>query len=659
MSNLDTLAEAVGVARLWRDARGEDQRVTDEPLAAVLTALGYAADSDATIRASIERREDERRVPLLLTADAGWPTALPDALSDASMAELIDEHGVSRRLAIAHGSLPPVDAPGYYELAIAGRQLTLAVAPPRCFGIEAVSNAKLWGPAVQIYALRDRAEQAFGGFGELASAAGTFGGLGADMLAISPVHALYPGSGSHVSPYSPSSRLFLNTAFADPALAGLPPLAPTPATGLIDWSSATPARLAGLRASYARVDETTKREIAIWAAGKGEALQRHALFDALFCRFLPDGAYSWHGWPAAYHDADGEAARAFAQDNADEIGFHLFAQWLADKGLACAQANARDAGMALGLISDLAVGVDPGGSDGWSLGRNMLRGLSIGAPPDPLGPGGQNWGLTSFSPQGLQATGFAPWIAMLRTALAHAGGVRIDHAFGLSRLWLVPHGGGAGDGAYLSYPFVDLQRLIALESHRAQAIVIAEDLGTAPWRFAETLIERDMLGMRVLWFRREFDGGFTCADRYDARAVAMSATHDTPTVAGWWRARDIDWSQTIGRYPSPDDRAADEWHRGEDRAKLWQTIGGDTPQPEPQDAMPVVTAALAHMGRTPSRLAIVPLEDLLADPETPNIPGTIDQHPNWRRRLPAPLDDLLADPETIARIETLDAARKA
>ena len=663
MSDLHTLAEAVGVALQWRDAKGEMQVVGDDALVAVLTALGYPAETESTIRGSLSKREDERRQPpALITADAGWPLTLPEALlevlPETIAAELVDEAGGTTSHTLERGVVPPIDAPGYYRLHVAGYDLALAIAPQRCFGIEAVSDARLWGAGVQIYALRDRSPRAYGGFGELAGAARALAARGADALAISPVHALYPGSGAQFSPYSPSSRLFLNTSFADPASVGLPPLPDSEAAPLIDWAGGVPERLRNLRAAYEAAPAGIRIEAAAWAAEQDDTLRRHALYDALFCRYAPEGAHGWHGFPAPLHDPDGEAAQRYAAENAAEVDFHLFAQWLAEHGLANAQATARDGGMKLGLISDLAVGVNSGGSDGWALGKHMLRGLSIGAPPDPLGPEGQDWGLTSFSPRGLEATGFAPWIAMLRTALRHAGGVRIDHAFGLARLWLVPHGGGALNGAYVTYPFTDFQRLIALESYRAQAIVVAEDLGTAPWRFAETMIERDILGMRVLWFEREWDGTFTPPDRYTARSVAMSATHDTPTVAGWWRGRDIAWGETIGRFADEDKLAAEYWVRGEERAKLWQAIGGLAPEPRPEDAAPVVAAALAHVGHAVSRLAIVPIEDLTAEEETVNVPGTTDQHPNWRRRLPAPLDELLADPATEARIQALDTARK-
>jgi 4-alpha-glucanotransferase len=292
------------------------------------------------------------------------------------------------------------------------------------------------------------------------------------------------------------------------------------------------------------------------------------------------------------------------------------------------------------------------------MGEAMLRGLTIGAPPDPLGPLGQNWGLTSFSPQGLRRTGFAPFIAMLRAVLTHAGGVRIDHAFGLERLWVVPEGWSAAQGAYLSYPVNDLLRLVTLEAHRAGAIVIAEDLGTHPPGFTEAIAARGMAGMRVLWFERDEDGAFRPPRTFPQTSVAMTGTHDTPTITGWWRGRDLAWDRALGRR-TPRALAMAEVKRAVDRNALWSAMGKPGPVPARDDPAPVVDAALAHIGSAGSALAIVPLEDVLGLEEQPNLPGTTDEHPNWRRRLPAPFENLATQPAIARRLDQLDRSRRA
>ncbi|TAD73610.1 MAG: 4-alpha-glucanotransferase [Sphingomonadales bacterium] len=652
MQHLHALAQACGVARDWTDVEGRAQVVGDEALAAVLAALGHETLSERQIIRSLAVAEQQREaLPAILVGDRGAGIDLPFV---PQRAEATGEDGVTRPLVVEGTRLSVPDAPGYYDLVLDGRALRLAAAPPHC---PLPTAARPWGVSLQIPALRGARAGLFGTFGELAEAARALGGAGADALAINPVHALFPGHGVGYSPYSPSSRLFLNGALADPALAGLPPLEAEEGGALIDWAAALPRRLAQLRSVFAALSPDQR---ARFTATDDAMLRRHALFDALDCHFrAATDAHGWQGWPAAYHDPEGAAAQRFAAEHPDEIAFHLFVQALARQGLAAAQTAAKGAGMEIGLIGDLAVGVDPSGSDAWSLRHAMLDGLTIGAPPDPLGPLGQNWSITGFSPQGLRASGYAPFIAMIRAGLAAGGGLRIDHAFGLARLWVIPAGAATGEGAYLSYPFADLIRLVTLEAHRAGALVIAEDLGTAPHGFTAAVTERQMLGMRVLWFERAADHGFIGAGDYPPLSAAMSGTHDTVTVAGWWRGRDLDWAETLGRLPLGTSRAEAEAIRDWDRGLLWSTLdhsyGKDLgPRPAPEDPAPVVDAAIAHIASTPSAIALVSLEDMLGLDEQPNLPGTITEHPNWRRRLDAPVSALFAYERVARRCDILN-----
>lgn len=652
MEQLHALAQAAGVAREWRDVEGRVQQVSDEALAAVLHALGHDTANERAIAARLaEIAARKRRLPAMLVADAGAVIDLPVA---ATRAEATGADGITVKLAIEGARLRVPDAPAYYDLALDGHALRLAVAPP-CCPLPAQNPRRPWGVSAQIPALKGSRASPFGTFSELAEAASALGAAGADALAINPVHALFPGNGVGYSPYSPSSRLFLNGALADPALAGLPPLPPEDGPPLIDWASALPRRLAQLRALFDKLGPQARASL---TPADDPMLHRHALFDALDCHFrAATGAHGWRDWPSAFHDPAGAAAQGFAAEHPQEVAFHLFVQGLAQAGLAAAQSAAHEAGMAIGLIGDLAVGVDPSGSDAWSLGDAMLTGLTIGAPPDPLGPLGQNWSITGFSPDGLRQSGYAPWIAMIRAGLATAGGLRIDHAFGLARLWVIPEGGATADGAYLSYPFDDLIRLATLEAHLAGGIIIAEDLGTAPHGFTEAVTARQMLGMRVLWFERAADHGFIGASDYPHLSAAMSGTHDTATVAGWWRGRDLDWAEQLGRLPAGMTRAEAEAIRDWDRGLLWSTLDHTAPRPAPADPAPVVDAAIAHIARTPSALALVSMEDLLGEEEQPNLPGTVSEHPNWRRRIATPLDELLADKRVQQCCNTLNRRR--
>jgi len=618
---LSERAAAAGLSRDWEDADGRPQRVADEVLEAILACLDTTAPE----------------VPFL-SADAGRAIELPDGLGGD--AELLLDDGNRLALTIAaDGTLPPVERVGYHRLHAGGREYTLAVAPRRC-----ALPKRGWGVAVQVPSLRAGSDSAFGDAGALVEAAAAFARVGAQALAISPTHALFPADPTRFSPYSPSTRLFHNVLLADPALIGVP-LPPARATALIDWPQAARERIAQLRAAFELASEGALSAARAYRRQRGAALEAHARFDALHAAL---GGHGWQDWPAAYHDPNGEAVIRFAAEHEREVAFYAFLQWLADLGLATAQRTAKER-MATGIVADLAVGMDAGGSHAWSVRDELLTGLTVGAPPDPLGPDGQNWGITALDPFALQRTGFRAFIETLRVALAHAGGIRIDHALGLERLWVIPAGADASEGAYLRMPGAHLRRIVAIEAHRADAVVIAEDLGTVPPGFRDTLAARCMLGMRVLPFERDAEGGFVPPAEWDEAAVAMTGTHDTPTLAGWWKERDIDWAERLGR------SGADRAQRVAERSALWQAMDkpGDPPAAPPVDAM------IAHVASAPCPLAIVPLEDLLALEEQPNLPGTIDEHPNWRRRMDASTPALLARRDVARRIALLNAERHA
>jgi 4-alpha-glucanotransferase len=477
----------------------------------------------------------------------------------------------------------------------------------RCF---ALPGGRLTGLAVQLYSLRG--SSGFGDLGALAEFAHDTGALGIDALAVSPIHAQFLAAPEDISPYAPSSRLFLNPLYAADTMPD------DGCDGLIDWPRAARAKISRLQQKFPSEIESADAR-----------LRDHARFEALDAHFRAQGLRRWQDWPSAYRDARGAEVEAFARAHRAEVDFHIFLQKTTAADVARAQEAARAAGMTIGLIADIAVGMSPHGSHAWSAPGEVLQGLTIGAPPDVFNPQGQNWGLTALSPAAGPQAFADTWSAAMR----HAGGVRIDHAMGLDRLWVIPEGAGPRDGVYLHYPMHKLLGLLAEVSQRHRAIVIGEDLGTVPPGFREAMRGAGILGMEVLWFQRE---GKTYLDptRWSRHAVGMTTTHDLPTIAGWWSGRDIDWQERLGRNSEHGDASAERAARAEDRARLWDAIGQGA-VPAPQDAAPVVKAALEFVGRTPCEIAIVPVEDLFGLAEQPNIPGTIDEHPNWRRRLPA------------------------
>lgn len=678
---LSDLAARVGIAADWIDARGRPQRVANEVLRTMLAALGLRAGDAHQIRESLARlTEEAQEDDTFIIVDAGAAIEL-DGPKD-NVFTLVAEDGGESTLTphTIDGQrirLPAIDTPGYYRLQAGERVWTLAVAPTRCPSvgdIMEVADPRAWGVSAQLYSLRrDHGGAAaraagMGDFTALAQLAVAAANRGAVAVAISPVHAMFAADPTRYSPYGPSSRLFLNNLYTDPAAAlgqaaagaamqalGLGDEAlRLDGLALIDWPGAARVRMKLLRRMYDdfRNDAGTEQHTAFEAfrlAG-GEPLESHARFEALHARHFPPlgDAANWRHWPADLRDPAGAGVRVYAHAHDKDVTFHIFLQWLAAHGLEAAQRKAHGAGMPIGLIGDLAVGTDPGGSHAWSRQGDILEGLSPGAPPDIYNPLGQCWNITAFSPRALRLKGYSAFIEMLRASLAYAGGVRIDHILGLSRMWLVPEGAPAKDGAYLRYPLDDMLRLIALEAWRHRAVVIGENLGTVPEGFNSRIERAGVLGMNVLWFQRDEHAGtpapFQAPQDWPASSIATTTTHDLPTIAGWWDGCDIEWRGRL-QLLAPDETVETlRAQRESDRAALWRALrdagcasgtgisdtSGVASTP-PGDAP--IEGILQFVAATPAPLMLVPIEDLLGLREQPNLPGTIDTHPNWRRRL--------------------------
>jgi 4-alpha-glucanotransferase len=619
-------AAAAGIALTWHDVWGEERVVSPDTLRAVLAALGP---------------EEEPGAPALAIARPEERVLLPGAAPGPALLLLEDGRALDIPLAEAPGgaSAPPIPEPGYHAIEAGGRRHAIAVCPQRCVQPADLSpDRRPWGLGVQVYSLPG--PWGAGDFASVAETARRAGARGADALAISPVHAQFAAEPARFQPYAPSSRLMLN-----PVHAALPdPPAPLSAGPLIDWAAAGPAKWAALRAAFAAMDAAERAAFAAFRAARGEALARFALFEALHAQFRRQGLWDWRSWPAAFRDPESAECAAFAAAHAEDVAFHAYAQFRADASMAAAQGAARQAGMRIGLIADLAVGFDPAGAEAWAGQHRALRGLTIGAPPDLLNDRGQGWGLCSYSPRALRAEGFAGFRDLLRAGFRNAGGIRVDHVMGFARLWVIPDGASPTEGAYLACPARELLALTALESWRHRAIAIGEDLGTVPGGFRAELAEAGLLGLAVLQFEREGDRFIPPAE-WRAGAVAVTTTHDLPTAAGWWAGRDIAWRASLGWAEEAQERAA----RARDRIALWQAYRrsgaaqGDPPAEE--DGRAAAAAAIAHVATGRAPLLLVAAEDALAEAEAPNLPGTVEEHPNWRRRLPGePADSPLLAP---------------
>jgi 4-alpha-glucanotransferase len=687
------LARKAGIAVEWEDYTGKRRRVSIAVLRHLLTALGLPCKRTDDIRHSQKtvRGTASKTASPLITANAGETIAIADARRDlVAPMRLIYQDGTTadvraRQSCSGKWRLPPIAKPGYHRLDLGERSIDLAVAPPRCISVSDLApGVRVWGLAAQLYGLRRAGDGGIGDTAALTALAESAARQGADAIAMSPAHAGFATDPGRYRPYSPSSRLFLNPLHADPrllfgeaavghaieALGLAAEFARLETEPLIDWPAAAQPKFALLRRLFDdfigtgnghRTDPLAHDFAAFRAAG-GELLQLHARFETLHAdRVAADpGAWSWRTWPAPLRDPNSAAVAEFAARHAREVLFHCFLQWLADRSFAAAQKIACTASMRIGLIADLAVGMDSSGSHAWSRQSDILVGIEVGAPPDLFNARGQNWGLTAFSPRALVAGGFAPFIATLRAGMRNAGGLRIDHAMSLTRLWLIPEGAKPDEGAYLAYPLDDLLRLTALESWRHRALVIGEDLGTVPPGFRERLAQTGIDGMRVLWFEQE-NGQFRQPGDWDRSAVAMTTTHDLPTVAGWWRGADIETRAALGILGEPAERARRT--RREDRTALWRAFRAagvaSGRQPAAQAPERAIDGALGFVARTHAPLALVPLEDALALPDQPNMPGTIDEHPNWRRRTSRPANVLLEEADVAARLAIFDRRRRS
>ena len=508
------LAGQAGVEVDWIDASGRPQRVSSHAIARVLAGLGYPCTSPTELADSRERaRSRTGQLPPLITATVNTPSIVPLADAPKSpVAELEFEGGGCESLTLrqcdAGLELPGIARAGYHRLRFGEKEVSLAIAPQRCVTLaEKTMGRKAWGIAVQLYGLSRDGDGGIGDTTALRSFLKGAAGRGADAIALSPTHSLFTADGTRYSPYSPSNRLFLNPLYADPAdaLPGIRVSGEMEMKGasLIDWPRTSAAKFASLRAVFDQVCEGPLPDFDKFVDAGGQRLREHALFEALQAHLIDRTSADWRKWPTAWKSAGGEAVSTFTRQSTHEIRYRLFLQWLADRSFARARSEAASHGMRIGLIADMAVGMDAAGSHAWSRPSDLLTDLSIGAPPDINMPRGQDWGLAGFSPTALVDCGFEPFIATIRAALRFASGARIDHAMGLMRLWLIPTDSSAAEGAFVRYPFEDMLRLLALESHRHSAVIVAEDLGTVTPAFRQRLCDSGIDGMDVLWFQRD------------------------------------------------------------------------------------------------------------------------------------------------------------
>jgi 4-alpha-glucanotransferase len=547
--------------------------------------------------------------------------------------------------------------------------------PTACFVPEFLSTERAWGVSLQLYELRSERNWGIGDFEDLRVMIDLVASLGGDFIGLNPLHAPFLADAGRCSPYEPSSRLFLNPLYiAVDRVPGFAPdnnqqqmVAALRDTDLVAYRGVAAAKLAALRSIWGRsgfqanVDDLSEFQTFVLAGS--EPLRRHAIFEALSAHMVERGfSAGWHAWPEEFRDPSSAAVLSFATERDEDVRFHLWLQWVTHRQLQEAASYARASGLRIGLYLDLAVGEAIDGSATWSERAIYLTDATIGSPPDPFAPDGQDWHLAGFQPSRIASGGNPPFERMVTTAMQYAGAIRIDHAAALRRLFLVPIDGTPSDGAYVNYPQEDLIRILAESSARHRCLVIGEDLGLLPDGLQDDLTAARILSYRIFSYERD-DDGFRAAADYPALALACISTHDHQTLAGWWRGADIALRAEHG-IVSPDLTRQHEAAREKERQQLLRAIGnpgagGPTGTPAAPMLHDMTIRAHRFVAGTPSMLVAVRLADLTDEKHPTNVPGTSDSYPNWQPKLSVTVEELSKLPLLIAIADAVNKGRRA
>jgi 4-alpha-glucanotransferase len=591
-----------GIADGYHDAFGEWRTLSPATREALRHAMGAEGDAPSP--------------PPLLVQRAGEPIAIP------TPARLILEDGATLDVS---GTLPPDVPLGYHDLHPAddGPPIRLIVSPGRC----PVPSGLAWGWAAQLYATRSTQSWGIGDLADLRRLGRWAASLGASTILINPLSSPLPLRGQQPSPYYPSSRRFVNPLYvrveeapgASALGADLERLAALgralAADRVIDRDRVFNLKMEALERIWAK-GNAGREDFERWITERGRSLWEFGVF----CALSEHHGGGWHGWPSEHRRPTAPEVAHFAEAHSDRVRFHQWLQWLADRQFTAAAAE-------VGIMQDLPIGVDPDGADAWAWQDALATGVSIGSPPDRFVTRGQDWALPPFVPHRLRALGYAPFIETIRASLRRGGGLRIDHVMGLFRLFWIPHGMPPAEGAYVRYAADELLAIVALESQRAAATVVGEDLGTVEEGVRETLAAHGILSYRVAWFEERPPA------QYPKLAMAAVATHDLPTIAGLWTGADV---RELLRLGLVNDETALDFTRA--RLSQLAGLGNDAPVTE------VIEAVHARLAQAPSLLVTATLDDALAVPDRPNVPGTSFERPNWSISLPLTLEALETAP---------------
>ncbi|KII76319.1 4-alpha-glucanotransferase [Vibrio renipiscarius] len=703
-NTLKHVAEMAKVADRYISASGEDAYVSEDTICHLLGSLGYDTSSAANLLKSAEKKHKKDVLKSVMVKRADQPieielylgvsardsdfswrleTEAGDIFEGYLQSQVVrDERSTGGPLVFAL----PKDLPwGYHRLSLIRKRRkspylsTLIITPSACYQQPQMqSGKKMWGPSVQLYTLRTGHNWGIGDFGDLKQLVGEVASRGGDFVGLNPIHALFPANPEAASPYSPSSRRWLNVLYID--VSSVPEfslcseaqqqvgsadfqqrLQQARESHWVNYQEVASLKLAILPLLFQEFktrhletnSERAQAFLAFVESGAGSLLQQ-AAFDALHADFYAkdNSVWGWPVFPEQYQHFSNRAVQQYIREHQEQVQYYLYLQWIAEEQVKEVQDLADEKGMSVGLYRDLAVGVADSGVETWADNGCLVQDASIGAPPDILGPLGQNWGLPPLSPQKLQATGYDAFIQLLRANMKHCGALRIDHVLGLLRLWWIPKGGQATQGAYVYYPVEEMLAILALESHRHHCSVIGEDLGTVPEEIVELLREAGIYSYKVFFFETSRqDGGYLSPSHYASQSMATLCTHDMPTLRGFWHCDDLKMGHELGLYPDEQQLQTLFNDRLKSKQGILDSVAwhGRLPEGVGQDAnfVPMdesLSEALQyHVAAGSSALLSVQLEDWLHMDNPVNIPGTVDEYPNWRRKLSMDLDRLFSE----------------
>ncbi|MDW3225479.1 MAG: 4-alpha-glucanotransferase [Paracoccaceae bacterium] len=615
-----------------------------ETLRALIRANGLAIDTDREMRETLGA----------LRVDAAQRVVPHDIVVSCDQTATVDCSGPTEWHLVLEGSekpfadgrsdmhiqLPAMPA-GVHDLQVWSGQTVqhsnVIAAPSRAPSLLDVAGYdRTWGIVAPLYGLRSERSRGLGDFEDLARLGETLGSLGAGFLGINPVHALGWADEETISPYSPTHRGFLNTnhisldQIPDVSLAGT---IQASSGKLIEYDVFGRQHRLALRAAFAQfkseASEASKRALHEFSGAGGQSLADFALFETL-SETMGSG---WQDWPERFCTPG--AARRNTPDLDPE--FHVWLQWLATQQLADAQRRSQENGMGLGLYLDLAVGSRLDSAEAWGAGDTLAAGVSLGAPPDQLSPAGQNWQLAAYAPRKLTAQKYQPLRQVLRQAMQHCGVLRIDHALGLNRSYWIPENGVPG--GYIRQPFQSLMAIIAIEAQRAKTVIVGEDLGLVPDGFRDTMASKGLYGYTVVQYEKTKKGKFRKADELRPQSLACFGTHDTPTIKGFWEGDDIAWWHRLGWIDAASQTTAKHQRQNEKAALM------GVPENELHSYTSRDLANRVHddLAQGPTALVAVQLDDVIGVQDAQNLPGTIDEHPNWRRIMPVSVDEIAQD----------------